>query len=127
MIVVKVELWSAITGEKKELARMVIDNIGGTDQVGNYRARTLIGRSSDALDAALLNMPSKGGDLALDCEVEAALWTPLPNEWISCRVNAAKTKVVYTHCDGSEDVCWPCDWSDKRDPSVIAVLIGRGQ
>jgi hypothetical protein len=59
MIVVKVELWSAITGEKKELARMVIDNIGGTNQIGNYRARTLIGRSSDALDAALHNMPKK--------------------------------------------------------------------
>ncbi len=50
MIVVRVELWSAITGEKTELARMVIDNIGGDTQQGDYRCRTLRGRSAAALD-----------------------------------------------------------------------------
>ena len=50
MIVVRVELHSAITGKKSELARMIVDNIGGTRQSGNYRCRALRGRSSDALD-----------------------------------------------------------------------------
>ena len=59
MIVVKVELWSAITGEKKELARMIVDNIGGTEAKGNYRTRTLIGRSSHALDTAMMQRPMK--------------------------------------------------------------------
>ena len=53
MIVVKVELWSAIDGSKEELARMVIDNIGGSHTRGNYRTRTLIGRTREALDRAL--------------------------------------------------------------------------
>lgn len=53
MIVVRVELHSAITGEQTELARMVIDNIGGTQQIRNYRARTLRGRSREALDRAM--------------------------------------------------------------------------
>lgn len=39
MIVVKVELHSAITGEVTNLATAIIDNIGGTKQRGNYRAR----------------------------------------------------------------------------------------
>jgi hypothetical protein len=52
MIVVRVELWSAITGERTEIARAVIDNIGGTEQLGDYRARSLRGRSRAALDAA---------------------------------------------------------------------------
>lgn len=30
MIVVKVELWSAITGKRSEIARAVIHNTGGT-------------------------------------------------------------------------------------------------
>ena len=57
MIVVRVELWSAINGQKTELARMVIDNIGGTVQKGDYRAVTLRGRSKEALDKALLQHP----------------------------------------------------------------------
>ncbi|NLS27960.1 hypothetical protein S2M10_29620 [Sphingomonas sp. S2M10] len=60
MIVVKVELWSALTGRRTELARMVIDNVGGTEQVGDYRCRTLRGRSEDALDRALLRMDTTG-------------------------------------------------------------------
>lgn len=50
MIIVRVELWSAITGEKTELARMRICNIGGTQQIGNYDCATLRGRSSADLD-----------------------------------------------------------------------------
>jgi hypothetical protein len=54
MIVVRVELWSAVSGEVSELARMTIDNIGETQQLGDYRARTLRGRSADALHKAML-------------------------------------------------------------------------
>lgn len=53
MIIVRVELHSAITGEKQELARMMIDNIGGTVTTGNYRARTYRGRDQASLDAAM--------------------------------------------------------------------------
>lgn len=50
MIVVRVELWSAITGEKTELARMHISNVGGTAQHGNYDCETFRGRSTADLD-----------------------------------------------------------------------------
>ncbi len=53
MIIVKVELHSAITGQKTELARMMIDNIGGDLKRGNYRARTFRGRSAEGLDKAM--------------------------------------------------------------------------
>lgn len=55
MIVVKVELHSAITGQRTELARMMIDNIGGDTKVGDYRARTYRGRSEQTLDQAMRN------------------------------------------------------------------------
>lgn len=60
MIIVRVELWSAITGEKTELARMFIDNVGGTVTKGHYRCRTLRGRSSEQLDRsqAAINIAS---------------------------------------------------------------------
>jgi hypothetical protein len=56
MIVVKVELWSAISGEKTELARMVIDNqeVSEAGQVGSYRARTFRGRSAKALTLSMV-------------------------------------------------------------------------
>ena len=50
MIIVRVELHSAVTGERTELARMMIDNIGGSQNLGDYRARTYRGRDSEALD-----------------------------------------------------------------------------
>lgn len=51
MIVVRVELWSAIDGRKTELARMHIINDGtGNGTVGNYECNTLRGRSTEALD-----------------------------------------------------------------------------
>lgn len=54
MIVVRVEIWSAIDGQRTELARMTIDNIGGTTQCGDYRTRTLRGRSEEALARAMV-------------------------------------------------------------------------
>lgn len=54
MIIVKVELHSAVTGKKTELARMMIDNIGGDTQRGDYRARTFRGRSEEELNKAMV-------------------------------------------------------------------------
>lgn len=53
MLVVRVELWSAITGERSEIARMTIDNIGGTRERGDYRVRTMRGRSAETLERAM--------------------------------------------------------------------------
>lgn len=51
MIVVTVYLASAISDERSaELARLVIDNIGGTETKGDYRVRVLKGRDKVALD-----------------------------------------------------------------------------
>jgi hypothetical protein len=60
MIVIRVELWSAVNGQKTELARMVIDNVGGTNTLGDYRCRTLRGRSEEALDRSLRTIISTG-------------------------------------------------------------------
>jgi hypothetical protein len=50
MIVVKVELHSAITGKVTELARMIVHNIGGTRNSGDYEVEILRGRSAKDLD-----------------------------------------------------------------------------
>jgi hypothetical protein len=51
MLVVRVELHSAITGRITELARATITNTGaGTKQRGDYVCKTLRGRSKAALD-----------------------------------------------------------------------------
>jgi hypothetical protein len=52
MIIVRVELLSAITGKTTELARMEICNEGDSPDPkrGNYSVRTLRGRSTDALN-----------------------------------------------------------------------------
>lgn len=60
MIVIRVELWSAVTGEKTELARMLVDNIGGTPSLRNYRVRTLRGRSAIALDRSMVKAATTG-------------------------------------------------------------------
>jgi len=59
MIVVRVELWSARTGDVTELGRMHIANIGGTETIGNYAASTLRGRSAAALDRNLVQRKCK--------------------------------------------------------------------
>lgn len=50
MIVVKVELHSAITRQVTEIARMKIANVGGNRTLGHYFAETCRGRSSVQLD-----------------------------------------------------------------------------
>lgn len=54
MIVVRVELWSAVNGRVTELARMAISNDGqGTDAACDYDGVTFKGRSAEALTAAM--------------------------------------------------------------------------
>lgn len=52
MIIVRVELHSAITGDTTELARMWIANRGDSTnhRMGNYDVSILRGRSKEALD-----------------------------------------------------------------------------
>ena len=52
MIVVRVELHSAITGKVTELARAIVVNDGTSrdPKIGHYRVRTLRGRSRASLD-----------------------------------------------------------------------------
>lgn len=61
MIIVRVELHSAITGDVSELARMVIDKVGGCQRFGDYRVRTVRGRSAIQLDLAMRARPMKTG------------------------------------------------------------------
>lgn len=46
MLVVKIELHSAIDGTIKEIGTMLIDNIGGTMERGDYRVR--VGKKNHA-------------------------------------------------------------------------------
>lgn len=62
MIVVKVELHSAITGQVTELARMGICNIGGTRDIGHYSVETYRGRSTAALERRLRQRASEVRD-----------------------------------------------------------------
>jgi hypothetical protein len=55
VIIIRVELLSAITGQTTELARMHICNRGdGTQEIGNYKVATLRGRDRKALDKGAL-------------------------------------------------------------------------
>lgn len=58
MIVVRVELHSAITGQVEELSRVVIDNIGGTKSRGDYRVRAY--RKGSALFPLTKNVIREG-------------------------------------------------------------------
>lgn len=56
MLIVRVELRSAITRKTTEIARMAIVNDGsGTAQKGDYIGCTYRGRNSNALQKAMLN------------------------------------------------------------------------
>jgi hypothetical protein len=49
MIIVRVELHSAITGQVTELARMDICNVGGTTTRGDYECKAMRGRDHQSL------------------------------------------------------------------------------
>lgn len=72
MIVVRVELWSARTGQKTELARMHIynDETGGTFH-RNYKGRSLRGRSTKDLDK---NIVQRTGEVKNHPAVAKHVW-----------------------------------------------------
>lgn len=59
MIVVKVELHSAITGEVTELGRTIIANTGGTHDRGDYTAK--VGRKGCTDNRTLWEKPLREG------------------------------------------------------------------
>lgn len=59
MIVVRFELHSANTGRVTELARMIICNIGGTRNSGDYSVEIMRGRSREALDKRIVHKRAK--------------------------------------------------------------------
>lgn len=56
MLVVKVELWSAITGQKSEIARSVIYNVGGTQTRGDYHAMAMRGGDEKTLHKNMVDV-----------------------------------------------------------------------
>jgi hypothetical protein len=61
MIVVRVELHSAVTGKVEELARMHICNEGGSNTLRDYGVYVLRGRSREALDRRHVHRTGKFG------------------------------------------------------------------
>jgi hypothetical protein len=59
MIIVRVELLSAITGETIELARMDICNEGGTVNLGDYGVYIMRGRDREALSKRRVQRTAK--------------------------------------------------------------------
>lgn len=55
MLVVRVELHSAVTGETAEIARMIIHNKGGTKTSGDYGVMVYRGRDKESLDRRTVN------------------------------------------------------------------------
>lgn len=65
MLVVRVELHSAITGKVTEIARMLIWNRGnrrGGNELGDYVCCTYIGRDREALDRRKVNREGEVND-----------------------------------------------------------------
>lgn len=63
MIIVTVELLSANTGQKQQIARMHICNDGeGSAKVGNYTGETFRGRDEIALSAGKVNRRGRVDD-----------------------------------------------------------------
>lgn len=60
MLIAKVELHSAITGQVTEIARMIIANDGtGTGKTGNYWGRAAKGRTSEPMIPAAIVRESR--------------------------------------------------------------------
>lgn len=71
MIVVRVELHSAITGQVTELARAHISNIGGTNEIRDYECVTLRGRSTATLDRRI---PQSHGKVLGHASLREHVW-----------------------------------------------------
>lgn len=73
MLVVKVELHSAITGEVTELGRMIIANDGSGDgQTGNYTVR--LGRKGQTDDRQVYTKPQRTGEVKGHRRLALSVW-----------------------------------------------------
>lgn len=71
MLVVKVELHSAVTGEVTEIARSVIYNDGaGTRTSGDYKALTITGRDKETFDKRMYAAVRKGEHVTRSTEIK---------------------------------------------------------
>lgn len=75
MLVVKVELHSAITGAVSELGRLIISNDGKSmaRSVGNYDVR--LGRKGAAENHAILTKPQRQGRVEGHARLSAPVWS----------------------------------------------------
>lgn len=60
VLVIKVELHSAVTRKVTLLGSMIIDNVGGTKESGNYRVRVGHKKNCDDLKAVAVNPLREG-------------------------------------------------------------------
>ena len=77
MIVVKVELWSAITREKTEIARMTITNTGvqTNKNLGDYVVKAFRGRDKVSLDKSMMkDKPFRHGEIVNHPRLAQHVW-----------------------------------------------------
>jgi len=77
MIVVRVELWSANTGQVSELARLTIDNLSTTAdrQHADYRARSYRGRNAETLHRAMMSgVAQREGKVLRHARLKLHVW-----------------------------------------------------
>jgi hypothetical protein len=73
MLVVKVELHSAVTGEVTELGRAIIANEGtGTPDHGNYNVS--IGRKGQTGNIAIFSKPVRRGYVRQHARLSSSVW-----------------------------------------------------
>jgi hypothetical protein len=87
MIVVRVELWSAITGRRSTLALMSIANSGESPNPnrGDYEAKTFVGRDEDALLKALNDdRVSKRAEIKNHARLQEHVWNLVGKALAGC-------------------------------------------
>lgn len=94
MILVRVELWSAITGRKTTLALMSICNDGEASRQnpnrGDYLAKTYVGRDEGALARSLeTDRVSKRGVVRNHARLQEHVWNLVGKALASCGYKTA--------------------------------------
>lgn len=75
MIVIRVELWSAVSGKKTELARMVIANESGGGNSRDYSGKTYLGRDEQTLTRSMINdTVTKRGEVLRHPALKQHVW-----------------------------------------------------
>lgn len=108
MIIIRVELHSAINGKVSEIARMYIANVGGTKQSGDYRVATLRGRSKESLDKKI---PQRTGDVFAYPRLRLHVWHLVAAALSSLGYFGKKMEVHYDDFRTATDAVDPTDKS----------------